>query len=157
MSDNPIAILTSLQRNWRTHNRRLWATPIHPLPKLQRNRPAARTLLRSRKGNQLHHRLRNRRVLPPPRVLHPQRRTAHLPYPIQAPTAQRARAAVPRVRRDDAGRRARQPEHAVHAAGSRASGHAAAQSFARRAQLESADPRCGSQTQSRHDRCGHGV
>jgi hypothetical protein len=131
-------------------HRRLKPAPIHPLPHLQRDRAPPRTPLRHRARRKLHHRLRDRRILPSPRILHPQRRPAVVPHSLETPPALRPRARIPRVRRIDARRRARLTIHTIHTARSSAVRHAAIKPFARRKLCESPRARGAQERQSRN-------
>lgn len=77
--------LTTLQRRRSRHHIHRRA-PIHPIPDLQRNRSAARVLLRQRTVTELHNRFHHRRHLPPPPILCPQRLALYLPHPISTTT-----------------------------------------------------------------------
>jgi hypothetical protein len=131
-------------------HRCLRPTPIHTFPSLQRNRTPARTPLRRGKRRELHHRLRNRRILPPARILHSQRRTPILPNSFQAPPSQRPRARVPRQRRKHARRRARHSEHTLYTPSRRAQWRAATQPFACRQLSEPIGARGAQVSVARH-------
>jgi hypothetical protein len=124
---------------------------------MQRNRAPPRTAFWRRKRRKLHHRLRNRRILPPTRILHPQRRPTLVPNPLETAAAQRPRARIPRFGRKHPGRRARLPKHTLHTAHRRAQRYPSTQPFARRQLFESACARGPQERESRHRRCSHGV
>ena len=114
--------------------------PVHTFPNLQRNGPTPPPKLRRRKRRELHHRLCDRRVLPPSRVLHPQRCAPVVPHSLETLATFRHGNRVSCKRRQHTGRRIRNSEHNVHTSDHSIGGDTAVEPLARGQLFELAGP-----------------